>query len=78
MDIVEYLSNILEQCEAFAISEAINHSKNTFDMLCIVNYLLDNILNNTRYEIETEQQQHDYNKLIEIKDNILQIKNNNI
>ena len=78
MDTVGYLANILEQCEAFTISEAINKSKNTFDMLCVVNYLLGDIIDATRYEIETEQQQIDYNNLIKIKDVILNIKNNNI
>ena len=78
MDNIEYLTNILEQFEPFTIAEATSNAKSAFDMLCVVNYLLDNILNNVRYEIETEQQQIDYNKLIEIKDNILQIKNNNI
>ena len=74
----KYLSNILEQCEAFTISEAINEAKSPFDMLCIVNYLLGDIIDAARYEIETAQQQHDYNKLIEIKDIILNIKNNNV
>ena len=40
MDTVEFLTNILEQCENFTISEAINQSKNAFDVLSIVNYLL--------------------------------------
>jgi len=78
MDTVEFLSNILEQCEAFTISEAINRSKNSFDVLCVINYLIGDVIDATRYEIETEQQQSDYNKLIEIKDIILNIKNNNM
>lgn len=78
MDTVEFLSNILEQCEAFTISEAINKAKSSFDVLCIINYLIGDVIDATRYEIETEQQQVDYNNLIKIKDIILNIKNNNI
>ena len=77
MDTVEFLANILEQCENFTISEAINQSKNAFDVLSIVNYLIGDVIDATRYEIETEQQQIDYNNLIKIKDVILNIKNNN-
>lgn len=80
MDLIEWLSNIIErnQIENFTIVEALKECKNTFDLLCIVNYLLDNIIDLTRYEIETEQQQKDFNELIKVKDIILNIKNKNV
>ena len=78
MDYIKYLSQILENFENFTISEAIKESKNVFDLLCIVNYLLDNIVELARYEIETDQQQQDFEELQKIKDKILIIKNNNI
>lgn len=78
MNYIEYLANILENFEAFTISEAINESKSSFDVLCIINYLLGDIIDATRYEIENEQQQQQFNELMKIKDKILMIKNNNM
>lgn len=75
---IEDLANILEKYESFTITEALTECKNTFDLLCIVNYLLDNIINLTRYELETEQQRQDFEELKKIKDKILIIKNNNV
>lgn len=72
------LSEILKECENFTITEALyNTNKNSFDLLCIVNYLLGDILNLTRYEIETEEEEKDFQELIKIKDKILEIKNRN-
>lgn len=78
MDYIAYLSQILKKFENFTISESLKESKNTFDLLCIVNYLLENIIDLTRYEIEIEQQAKDFEDLKKIKDKILLIKNNNI
>lgn len=72
------LTEILKECENFTIAEALyNTDKNNFDLLCIVNYLLGDILNLTRYEIETEEEEKDFQELIKIKDKILEIKNRN-
>lgn len=72
------LAEILKECENFTIAEALyNTDKNSFDLLCIVNYLLGDILNLTRYEIETEEEEKDFQELIKIKDKILEIKNRN-
>lgn len=72
------LAEILKECENFTIAEALyNTDKNSFDLLCIVNYLLGDILNLTRYEIETEEEDKDFQELIKIKDKILEIKNRN-
>lgn len=78
MDTIKWLENILSQCENFTITEALKESKNTFDLLCIINYLLDNVIDLTRYEIETKQEQKDFEELKKIKDKILKIKNRNI
>lgn len=78
MDTIEWLKNILEQLENFTITESLGKCKNTFDLLCIVNYLLETIIDNCRYELETEKQKKDFEELIKIKDNILLIKNNNV
>lgn len=79
MNTIEWLRDIIErnEIENFTIAEALKECKNTFDLLCIVGYLLDDIVNLTRYEIETEQQQKDFNELIKVKDIILNIKNKN-
>lgn len=75
---IEDLANILEKHENFTITEALTECKNTFDLLCVVNYLLDNIIELSRYELETEQQKQDFEELKKIKDKILYIKNNNV
>ena len=41
-------------------------------------YLLDDIIDLTRYNIETEQEQKDFEELQKIKGKILIIKNNNV
>lgn len=72
------LAEILKECENFTVAEALyNTDKNSFDLLCIVNYLLGDILNLTSYEIETEEEYKDFQELIKIKDKILEIKNRN-
>lgn len=72
------LAEILKECENFTIAEALyNTDKNSFDLLCIVNYLLCDILNLTGNEIETEEEEKDFQELIKIKDKILEIKNRN-
>lgn len=78
MDTIQWLGNILKQCEAFTISEAISKYKEPFDTLCIVNYLISDIIDLTRNELETEQDVLYFNELIEIKDKILKIKNANL
>ena len=76
---MEELIKILEEKENFTITEALTQtSKTPFDLLCIINYLLADILDLTRYERETEQDEKDYQELIKIKDKILEIKNRNI
>lgn len=75
MNSVEYLENILEQVEPFTIAEATSKTKNAFDMLCVVNYLLYDIIDAIYYEQETERDHETFEKLQKIKDDILEIKN---
>ena len=75
---IEKLAEILEEKENFTITEALLQTNKTpFDLLCIINYILADILDLTRYELETEQDKKDYDELIKIKDKILEIKNRN-
>ena len=75
MDNIEYLTNILEQFEAFTIAEAISNSKSAFDMLCVVNYLLYDIIDAVYYEQVTERDHATTEQLVKVKDVILEIKN---
>ena len=75
---MDELIEILEKYENFSITEALKDCKSIFDLLCIINYLLDDIIDLTRYNIEIEQEQKDFNELIKIKDKILTIKNNSL
>lgn len=75
---MEKLIETLEQYANFTITESLKQSKNTFDLLCIVNYLLDDIIDNTRHEIETNEDKKDFETLKKIKDDILQIKKRNL
>lgn len=75
---MEELLKIFEKYENFTITEALKDCKNTFDLLCIVNYLLSDIIDETRNNIEDEDDQKDFNELIKIKDKILIIKNKNM
>lgn len=75
---MDELIEILEKYEIFTITEALKDCKSIFDLLCIINYLLGDVIDLTRYNIETEQEQKDFEELQKIKDKILVIKNNNI
>ena len=75
---MDELIEILEKYENFTITEALKDCKSIFDLLCIINYLLDDIIDLTRYNIETEQEQKDFEELQKIKGKILIIKNNNV
>lgn len=75
---MEELLKILEKYENFTITEALKDCKSTFDLLCIINYLLNDVIDETRNNIEDEDDQEDFNELIKIKDKILIIKNKNI
>jgi hypothetical protein len=73
---MDELIKILDNTENFTIAESIYQADKTpFDLLCIINYLLENIINCATYELETEQDKKDYKELIKIKDKILKIKN---
>lgn len=74
---MDELIEILDKYEIFTITEALKDCKSIFDLLCIVNYLLEDILDLTIYNIGTEQEQKDFEELQKIKDKILMIKNNN-
>ena len=75
---MEKLIETLQQYENFTITESLKESKNTFDLLCIINYLLDDVIDNIRYELETNEDKKDFETLKKIKDDILQIKNRNL
>ena len=72
------LIELLEKSENFTIAEALySTDKTSFDLLCIINYILGDILMLTAYELETEQDNKDYKELVKIKNKILEIKNRN-
>ena len=71
MEILE----ILQKSECFTITEVLNQTKSDFELLTIINYLLYNIIDNIRYNIETEEEKKDFEELTKIKDKILNIKN---
>ena len=75
MDNIEYLTNILEQFEPFTIAEATSNAKSAFDMLCVVNYLLYDIIDAVYYEQVTERDHTTMEQLEKVKDIILEIKN---
>ena len=75
---MDELIEILEKYENFTITESLKDCKSIFDLLCIINYLLGDVIDLTRHNIETEQEQKDFKELQKIKDKILVIKNNNI
>lgn len=77
MNTIEWLRDIIErnQIENFTITEALKECKSTFDLLCIVNYLLDDIIDLIRidlirYEKGTIIEQQNFNRLLKIKDMI--------
>ena len=72
------LLEVLEKYENFTITEALKDCKSTFDLLCIINYLLGDVIDETRKNIEGEDDQDDFNEHLKIKDKILTIKNKNI
>lgn len=75
---MDELIELLNNKENFTIAEAIYQTdKTSFDLLCIINYILGDILRLTAYELETEQDNKDYKELIKIKNKILEIKNRN-
>ena len=71
------LIEILEKYEIFTITEALKELKSPYELLCIINNILYDIINLTRYEIETKEQKKDFEELKKIKDKILIIKNKN-
>ena len=75
---MDELIEILEKYEIFTITEALQDCKSIFDLLCIINYLLGDVINLTRYNIETEQDKENFEELQKIKDKILIIKNDNL
>ena len=75
---MDELIEILEKHENFTITEALKDCKSIFDLLCIINYLLYDIIDLIRYNIESEQEKKDFEELQKIKNKILIIKNNNI
>lgn len=74
---ITLLLTLLENYENFTITEALKETKTAFELLEIVNYLLYNIIDLTRYELKTEEQKRDFEELKKIKDKILIIKNKN-
>lgn len=78
MNTVEWLKDIIERnkIENFTITEALKECKSTFDLICIVNYLLDDIIDLTSFETGTIEEQQNFNRLLKIKDMIFKIKNN--
>lgn len=78
MEKLTELTELLENSENFTIAEALyNTNKTPFDLLCIINYILGDVLTLTAYELETKQDKKNYNELVKIKDKILEIKNKN-
>ena len=75
---MDELLKVLENKENYTITQALKETKSTFDLLCIINYILYDIIDETRYNIENKQQQKDFEDLQKIKDKILSIKNRNI
>lgn len=75
---MEKLIETLQQYENFTITESLKDCKDTFDLLCIINYLLDDVIDNIRYELETNEDEKDFETLKKIKDDILQIKKRNL
>lgn len=78
MNTVEWLKDIIERnkIENFTITEALKECKSTFDLICIVNYLLDDIIDLTSFETGTIEEQQNFNRLLKIKNMIFKIKNN--
>ena len=74
---MDKLIETLEKYEVFTITEALRETKSTFELLCIINNILYDVIELTRYELETEEQKQDFEELIKIKDKILIIKNKN-
>lgn len=76
MNTIEWLRDIIEknQIENFTITEALKECKSTFDLLCIVNYLLDDIIDLTECKTYTIEEQQNFKRLLKIKDMILKIK----
>lgn len=74
---MDELIEILEKYENFTITEALKESKSVYDLLCIINNILYDVIDLTRYELETEEQKQDFEELKKIKDKILIIKNKN-
>lgn len=71
----EKLVEIFERLEPYSIAQLIGENKEPFDILCTINYLLADLLELVRYNIETEEEQKDFNELANIKDIIITIKN---
>lgn len=69
------ITKLIENLEPYAIAQIIGENKNSFDILCTINYILADLLDLLRYNIETEEEQKDFDKLTKIKDTILEIKN---
>lgn len=74
---MDELIEILEKYENFTITEALKEIKSPYDLLCIINNILYDVIDLTRYELETEEQKQDFEELKKIKDKILIIKNKN-
>lgn len=68
-------AELIENLEPYSIAQIIGENKNAFDILCTINYILADLLDLLKYNIETEEEQKDFDKLIKIKDLILEIKN---
>lgn len=73
----DYILNIeeLDQDKLFRLSEEINEKGEAFDLLVLINCLLYDLLEKTRYNQETEQDKKTFEELQKIKDKILKIKN---
>ena len=67
--------DMLDLDKDFLLAEEITDKAEPLDILQIVNNLLYNLLDLTRYDIETEEEEKDFKELEEIKDKILYIKN---
>lgn len=74
---ITLLLTLLKNYENFTITEALKETKTTYDLLCIINNILYDVIDLTRYELETEEQKQDFEELKKIKDKILIIKNKN-
>ena len=56
------LMKILEKSECFTITEALNQTKNDFELLTIINYLLYNLIDNIRYNLESKEEKSEIPK----------------